>query len=93
MLTNAVGADDSSAAPLEEVIRKIGQLHPSFATKAEGKTKMLLDDLTKDGYVLVWCPAEVMELDEEDVEFDEPKEAASDAPLGNALRCHRQLPG
>ena len=70
----ALAPDFSTAAPLEEVIRKIGQLHPAFATKAEGKTKMLLDDLTKDGYVHVWCPGEILELEEEDVELQEPGE-------------------
>jgi hypothetical protein len=70
----AVAPDFSSAVPLEEVIRKIAQLHPSFATKAEGKTKMLLDDLTKDGYVHVWCPGEVLELEDDDVELQEPGE-------------------
>ena len=70
----ALAPDYSTAAPLEEVIRKIGQLHPAFATKAEGKTKMLLDDLTKDAYVHVWCPSDVIELEEEDVELQDPDE-------------------
>jgi len=68
----AVAPDFSYAVPLEEVIRKIGQLHPTFAQKAEGKTKMLLDDLTKEGYVCVWCPGEVLELEPDEVEFQEP---------------------
>ena len=74
----ALAPDYGSAAPLEDIIRKIGQLHPAFATKAEGKTKTLLDDLTKEGYVHVWCPGEVLEFEEHEVELHEP--GAEDAP-------------
>lgn len=33
---------------------------------------MLLDDLTKEGYVCVWCPGEVLELEADEVDFCEP---------------------
>ena len=75
----ALAPDYSTAAPLEEVVRKIGQLHPTFASKAEGKTKMLLDDLVKDNYVHVWCPSDVIELDEEDIELQDPNEDSASA--------------
>jgi hypothetical protein len=75
----ALAPDYSTASPLEEVVRKIGQLHPTFASKAEGKTKMLLDDLVKDNYVHVWCPSDVIELDEEDIELQDPDEDSASA--------------